>query len=214
MNCKDLFDLYVLKEAEFPIREWMTRPNINPLDGKVWATDGHAAIIIPVSLAGHNYMSKEMKTPWPAVSENQKVITIEQIEEAVAKCDKEEVIEEDKEECPECVGTGKVLWKYDANLERFYKEDECPVCDGDGYIWKEEPSGRYEPSHKCGISIGAGLFNAWQIDRIAKTMRMVGADTLTVISEPTENGAILFRTGDVEILLMPVIEPDKVCTSL
>lgn len=213
MNCKDLFDLYVLEEAP---AEWMTHPNINPLDGKVWATDGAAALIVPVALAGGYYPKKEMKTEIPVPAEEQRTITIAQIEEAVAKCDKEEVMEDVEVKCPECNGTGSVLWEYAAttNREIYVRETDCPVCDGDGHIWKEKLSGRFEPSHKCAISIGAGNYTAWQIDRIAKTMRMLGADTLTVVSEPNETKAVLFRTGDVKILQMPVSRPDKICASL
>lgn len=215
MNCKDLFDLYV-SEASSAYKEWLKHPNINSLDGKVWATDGHAALIVPVALAGGDYPKREMKTEIPVPAEEQRTITIAQIEEAVAKCDKEEVMEDVKEVCPECSGEGVVEWEYDAttNRETYDKEFECPVCDGDGYIWNEKPSGKFEPSRKCAISIGAGLFTAWQIDRIAKTMRMIGADTITVVSEPTKSGALLLHTGDVEILQMPVFEPDKVCASL
>ena len=206
MNWNEIFDLYVKKDD---MHEWMQKPFLNMKDDTVWATDGHAAFIIPTIMADQIYPSHDVNFKLPELISLNSCphYTTEQLMAAIDRCGKEEIMEEKEVKCPECDGEGMVLWEYRTSREDYEHEYECPVCEGEGHIYKEVPTGRFEPSHKCGIRIGEGVYSAWQIDRVVKTMKLLNVDTLNIVSKTDRFHAVLFQFGimNVHVLQMPML---------
>lgn len=212
MNYTKIFDLFVKKDP-IPMNDWMTKPFINETDGNVWATDGAAAVIVAMDVAGLQYDKLEKKLAMPCELPTEKHIHLlsDQIREAVEKCPKDEIMEEKEVKCKECDGTGKVLWEYSAStkFESYDHEYDCPVCDGDGSIYEEVGTGRYEPAKKSGVRIGEAVFSAWQLDRILKAMDIIGVCTIDIISEPHRSKATMFRIDNhIKVLQMPMFADD------
>ena len=208
MDYTKIFDLFV-KKYPIPMNDWMTEPFINETDGNVWATDGAAAVIVVMDVADLQYNKLEKKLAMPCELPTEKHIHLlsDQIRETVEKCPKDEIMEEKEVKCKECDGTGTVLWEYDAstNNERYEHEYECPVCEGDGYTYKEVGTGKFEPARKSGVRIGEAVFSAWQLDRILKTMDIIGVCTIDIISEPHRSRATMFRIDNrIKVLQMPM----------
>ena len=207
MDYTKLFDLYVKKEPD-TMSAWMTKPFLNSADGNVWATDGHAAVIVAMDVAGLQYDKLEKKLAMPCELPTEKHLHLfaDQIREAVEKCPKDEVMEEKEVKCKECDGTGRVLWEYKAStkFDSYDHEFDCPVCDGDGSIYEEVGTGRFEPAKKAGARIGEAVFSAWQLDRLLRTMALLGYDEIAIITEPHRSRATMFRIGDIKVLQMPM----------
>lgn len=215
-NWNDIFYLYVGKDDY--MKDWEKRPFIN-VDGNVWATDGHAAIIVDPNVCGIAAPKSEHKTEIPTAKDQDEWLFVSygDLRHAVDMCGMEEVMKEVEVVCPECGGRGKVTWIYDASTDReIYKKDfECPVCDGDGKICKEMPSGQFEPSRHNGVKIGEAIFRAWEMARVLRAMRMLEAETLIIVSEPKKRSATMFQIKGVQgvtILQMPLVDPDPKTT--
>ena len=215
-NWNDIFDLYVGKDDD--MKAWMKRPFIN-FDGGVWATDGHAAIIVDPIVCGITAPVDHHKTEIPELVETDKWLFVSygDLQHAVDMCGTEEVMKETEVVCPECDGEGEVTWEYDASTddETYEKEFECPVCEGEGKIWKEMPSGQFEPSRHNGVKIGKAIFQAWQMARVLRAMRLFEAETLVIVSEPKEWDGTMFQikgVPGVKILQMPMVDPDPKST--
>ena len=215
-NWNDIFDLYVGKDDN--MKDWMKRPLIN-FDGNVWATDGHAAIVVDPNVCGIAAPVDHHKTEIPEQVEPDKWLFVSygDLQHAVDMCGTEEVMKETEVVCPECDGDGEVTWEYDASTERetYEKEFECPLCEGDGKIWKEMPSGQFEPSRHNGVKIGEAIFQAWQMARVLRTMKLLEAYTLIIVSEPKKWDGTMFQikgVPGVTILQMPMVDPDPKTT--
>lgn len=46
------------------------------------------------------------------------------------------------EKCPECYGSGKVIWEYMGVSDDFEKTDTCPLCEGAGYVICDGPKSK------------------------------------------------------------------------
>ena len=218
MDYTKLFDLFVKKRDGFLV--WMEKPFLNEADGNVWATDGAAAVIVAMDVAGLQYdkLDKKLQLPIELPTEKHLRIPSYKLLMAIDKCPKEEIMEEKKVECKECDGEGTVLWEYDASSDnkRYEQEYECPVCEGDGYIYKEVGSGKFEPAQKSGVRIGDAVFSAWQLDRVYKAMALLDLDELVIATEPHRGRVTIFRLGDIKVLQMPMYtdEQNKVIVDL
>lgn len=215
-NWNDIFDLYVGKDDD--MKDWKKRPFVN-FDGNVWATDGHAAIIVDPCICGITAVVDNHKTEIPELMEPDKWLFVSygDLQHAVDMCGTEEVMKETEVVCPECDGDGEVTWEYDAFkvYEKYEKEFECPVCEGEGKIWKLMPTGQIETSRHNGLKIGEAFFQAWQMARVLRTMRLLEAETLIIASEPKKWHATMFQikgVPGVTIMQMPMVDPDPKST--
>lgn len=216
-NWNDIFDLFVYKDDD-DIKAWMRRPFVN-FDGNVWAVDGPAAIIVDPNVCGNAAPVDSHKIKIPKLVEPDKWLYVSygDLQHAVDMCGTEEVMKETEVVCPECDGRGEVTWEYDASTEceTYEGEFKCPVCDGDGKIWKEMPTGQYEPSRHNGVKIGGAIFQAWQMARVLRAMRLLEAYTLIIVSEPKKWDCTMFQIKEVPgvtILQMPMVDPDPKST--
>lgn len=214
-NWNDILDLYVYKRDD-NMKDWMKRPFIN-FDGNVWAVDGPAAIIVDPNVCGIAAPVDHHKVKMPEQVEPDKWLFVSygDLQHAVDMCGTEEVMKDVEVDCPECDGEGEVTWEYSASHKTYYEEFECPVCEGVGKIWKVMPSGQFEPSRQNGVRVGDAIFSAWQMARVLRTMRLLEAVTLIIVSEPKKCSGTLFQikgVPGVTILQMPMVDPDPKTT--
>jgi hypothetical protein len=206
-NESDIFKLYYAPDN---VRLVLTSPFVQ--DGHVIASDGH--ILIRVSQSATEDMTypqaKSIKTDHLFAIEmpNEESITIERLEEMLSTIEQveETVMIDSRFKCTECDGNGDVTWYY----EHWTRRDDCPVCDGSGYLGKKEykPTGRKIPDDKAEIQLGNKAFSAKYIKVIADTMKLLGVSQLTM--RYSKSGvfkqAIFNLTPDVDVLLMPLLK--------
>jgi hypothetical protein len=215
INWKELFALFC--EKEDGICQWMMKPFINKATGDVWATDGHIVLILDKEFAGSDFeeIDKPLQMPFILDESKWKLVTAERLREALEQCDREEIVEKEEVECPECNGDGVVEWEYHSSYgdEHWHTlEHDCPVCDGEGYIYKDKKTGRFDIAKGTGVSIGFGQYSARLMARILKAMELLEVDGFRVISTPEHNRMVLFDFGtpQVRVGLMPMICDKKV----
>lgn len=222
---KKLLDMF----TDYPsisIREWMTRPFVNTAhDNEVWATDGRSVLMIRKGMCpDKKYDRLEKRLEWIPVQEAEPIatFTIQTLRDALAKCPQEEVMEVDQEEkrCPECGGSGKVLWSYTASYgdEHFYDaEFDCPVCGGDGILEEEHshPTGEYQVTDYAAVRILDSTYRALLLERLVDAAEMIGTETVTVLhrrstSAGINTDGIVFGLADgIRLLIMPFLAKDE-----
>lgn len=219
-NWNELFDFFC--DENNVLHPWMAKPFLNTsyqgtIFGDIWATDGYLVLIISSKLVGTNFDKFEQKTFIPEIlpEDKQKVVTIKSLQAALEQCDKEEIIEEEEFECPECNGEGKVTWEYSSTtgkMKTYEREEDCPVCDGNGYTYKETPSGKFRIANGSGVSIGLGSYNGRLMERIVKAMKWLDVDSFKVLSKPIHNKMVFLELvkDEIKVGLMPALCDKKV----
>ena len=222
---KKLLDMF----TDYPsisIREWMTRPFVNTAhDNEVWATDGHAALMIRKGMCpDRKYDRLDKRLEWIPGQEAEPIatFTIQSLRDALAKCPQEEIMEVDQEEkqCPECGGSGKVMWSYTASYgdQHFYDADfDCPVCGGDGILEEEHshPTGEYRVTDYAAVRILGSTYRAMQLERLVDAAGMIGTETVTVLyrrhimAGVHNDGIVLGLADGIRLLIMPFLAKDE-----
>lgn len=221
INWKELLQMFC-DNCEVEMREWMTKPFLNKPFNEVWATDGHIALMVNPKVCGADFDVLEKPLDWTQTGrkwEDGLVVTIDQIKETLDKCPKEEEVDSEEKECPECGGCGKVEWEYTASYgsQRFYEaEYECPVCEGSGIMEEEHshPTGRMVLTQGAAVRIGNAVFRGLQMERIIEAADMMGVSEIRLLHLPKpgdfhNNGMILAFSPDVRLLLMPFLTQDE-----
>ena len=208
------------------IREWMARPFVNTAHGnEVWATDGHAALMIRHGVCpDKEYGRLEKRIAWIPGQEAGPIatFTVQALRAALAKCPQEEVMEVDREEkeCPECGGSGTVEWSYTASYgdRHFYEaEFRCPVCDGDGILEEEHshPTGEYQVTKSAAVRILGSTYPAMMLERLVEAAGIIGTETVAVlhrrgVQAGINNDGIVFGMADgIRLLVMPFFTADE-----
>lgn len=179
---KKLLDLFVDKENIFkPECEKPYRK-----DGYVYATNGKKLIKIREDIIKGEYDTTDrMELDIPDSNCNY-IIAAEDIEEVLSTIEKvDEIIYVGHDvECPECGGEGTVTWKYtDRNWEDYELEEDCPVCDGSGYIEKEKhvKTGRVIPRLGAIVRVGKNNITADNLNVLLNAMRIIGVNEVSLI---------------------------------
>lgn len=203
-------------------REWMTHPFVNTAHGDdVWATDGHAALMVDARLIPGKVKYDRLEKPLTTWADDRRAVatfTIDALRQTIDRCPKQEIMEVDEEEkeCPECGGSGKVEWEYTASHgdQHWYEaEFDCPVCNGEGILEEEHShgTGQYEPTDTAAIFIIDHYYRAYEFDRIILAAETLGIDTITITHTPEPNATegIIFQLCEgVAILLMPFLSDE------
>lgn len=118
--------------------------------------------------------------------------------------------------CHECDGSGEVRWEYeDKNYETHHKYDDCPCCDGSGYVKDavKRPSGRTIPDRDSTIVINGVFAAASAFQRLLDTMKSLNVDAVRIVSL-YDNKACRIKIKDgIEFIFMPrsnTIDPASV----
>jgi len=207
---KSVLELFRCKDEKR--KDWLLSPFV--IGDNVFTTDAHCMVwfdkkIIPTFSEYDIYEEKKIEGVIPTEINIEKVIPIDEIKKGIAKCPTEDGFDwvgEDVE-CKECKGEGTVVWEYN-NHE---KEDDCPVCDGDGLSRKKKqvPNGKkYIPNYAL-IKMEQCFISANIFETIVKSCEALNATSITLISQTGSGKGNLFKIGDVSLLVMPVLPPDS-----
>lgn len=175
-------------------RPAMKQPNA--LEGKTYATDAHAVIVIPNELLREQYGCHE-KTP-----------DFKPVFDAVVECPPEKYKdtdlfkalqvhpkEYDESPCQECEGEGSCQ----------HCGADCSKCNGYGY--KPDKSKPMSYGENGTIQIGEQYFFPLQLGRLEKVVVELMADEFTIIGRSPM--AALFKIGRIEVLICRVYHEDR-----
>jgi hypothetical protein len=214
-NEKEVLQAFCENESE--LRPVLNKPFLNEARNEVWASDGHMCIMVAKSLLRCKYKPNTMGHSLQIPENNSDtVVKVSDIEKTFKKFElKEEMkIEEGEEiDCPVCNGYRWVQWEFtDDDGNTYYKEDDCPFCDGTGYApeQKKVPTGRMLPPDDAMFVIDDVKFKVDVVMKIAEGLRLLGCKEIlhTVTSA---NSANMFDIQDgIRLMIMPCLG-DGIC---
>lgn len=191
-----LLNLFVGKVGE--IRKWTLEPFA--LGEYVYATDCMIMIRINKKMLNKEYPSKNNPIiSFPSIPSLSICYEINEISKLLKSITKERVIVTEKEEelCEECNGTGRVTYEYvDLKGKPYELEENCPICEGDGFIYKEKEIETDEfdyPKH-CPVKVYGGFLNAYYVEVLQKAMSILGINTITLCEDLPDMS--LFRLNE------------------
>lgn len=118
----------------------------------------------------------------------------------------------DNKECEECLGTGVVEYEYcDSNDHYYYKECDCPICDGEGIIEKriKIKTGKKIKDEKYKIILKNVTLSSEIFIKIIETMKIFNIDKIEIVNN-SYNSANLFKiNNDIEIYAMPFLNNES-----
>lgn len=181
---KDLFDLFVDRDNYIqPIYN-----NPYRMDGYVYATNSRKLIRVKENLVSVDYgVTDKMKLDIPTDNCDY-IITDKDIEKVLSNIPyEEEVIEVGNNvKCPECDGEGTVTWKYtDKDWYDHELDEDCPVCEGSGYIEKvrKERTGRKIPVLSTIIKVGRNNLTADFLQTLLDAMKIIGISEVHLVAQ-------------------------------
>lgn len=207
----DLLMMFTADDGD--IMPWTIEPYI--MEGYVCATNRFQIIRINkdyLSAAKEEEYKKniaEKNIDWPDFKERNKV-TIGKIKEAIDRIPIIEYIEKEEieTECPECNGSGEVVWTYTTdNGEEFEREFECPVCEGygDKIEFKEIKTGETGPQDDYLIKIKDLYIKAKDFIKIYKALKRCEVNEIKIGIDFDEKRILFHITNDIEIMAASII---------
>lgn len=197
-----------LFRSKDPLRaKWMQTPFV--LDNKAASTNGNSIVYFDYSLtenplSGINEKDRDAvrRVLADIVPDLNISIPIESIKSAI---DSIPVLDgRDMDDgtikCSACTGDGAVLWEYSHKNQSYELEEECPVCEGDGYVSDNESQT---------IKIGKSFIKYYILNRLVKAATILNEESVTLVSQPRPEAANVFLVGNVNVLLMPRTEPEN-----
>lgn len=180
---KKLFDLFVDNENIF-------HPEYNNpyrKDGYVYATNARKMIRIKENAVRGDYKTAGI-TLNIAKNNCNYTITAENIEKVLSAIPQiEEIMSVGNNiKCSECDGEGTVTWKYtDKNWNDYEIEEDCPVCEGLGYIERERQikTGRMIPNPNTVVKVGKNNIMATYLQVLLDAMRIIGVMEVRLVCQ-------------------------------
>jgi len=199
-NYTKILEMFVSTEQ---FRVWMCKPFA--IGDMAYATDAYIMAITP-KINTEVFDSLEEKHELnvlkiiPEGRNKNDVFSIKDIKALIEKSPTERDYDEKETHCSECDGSGEVLWKYNG----YDKEDECPECDGKGTTTIRIDNGKRVLSYISMIKIGNSFFKVAILQRIVKAADALNESTLSLTNQTQSNKESIFKSGDMEFLIMPV----------
>lgn len=112
-------------------------------------------------------------------------------------------------ECDECNGYGEVRWEYSTYGDTYYRDFECPICNGEGYIEKgiETPTGKKCINKNMVVKFNNKYFNIEYFLLLDKVQKMTNEKIYYIL-----NNNVLgqkFVIGDFNIIIMEMLVSDE-----
>lgn len=178
------------------LTDWMHKPFT--VNGKTGATNAYSVVLLPF-VSSYEDMSNKFEgiIPTPNCSIRYSVAKLKECYNKIPLVD----IPAEKE-CPECDGDGQVEYEYNGKESTHYKDIDCPLCDGKGFIIDlESKKFEQEPDHSKCIAISKGKFNCFRVSEIIQTAELLGTEYFTLIhQEDRPGGRFLFTINEVQII--------------
>lgn len=190
-------------------REWMRTPFT--FEGRSGTTDGITIIFTEGEISDFKPLSKEdaAKVLGVLPTENTKIdFLLSDLTEALQKAPLVDETEPQGEdiECKACDGNGEVEFEFSYQGKTYEHDNDCPVCDGSGYESEEKqvPTGKKIPDPDCIIQFGQTRLKVKYISRLIKVSEHEKEQSFSIVSKSDELSPILFKTGKISILIMPI----------
>lgn len=194
------------------LRPVMIFPNCK--NGVVYASDAHAMISIPENELSLRYKTNEKYPKADLLFTDIAAKSLESITVSVYELAKELVkaritVDTNISKCNECGGSREVEWEYESKDGDFHtKQDECPVCKGDGEFKSIHPFARIKIS-RCGdednpifrIKVGNLDYHPFQLYRLFLVALLKGFETIEIFYNP-RYGQTISYFGDIKVLVM------------
>ena len=173
-------------------------------DGYVVATDGHIMVRVPVGVVAGGEDIVELDKPCvrsviPEHFDEPKVLRLKAIESALGKTPKVDA----QKECPECGGSGRVMWIYDGMEDYYEQEFRCPCCNGRGYVPTE---GEVVPDPKQVFTMLGVKFQTKHLQRLVRAFGVVGAKQGKILGHQYQ--CLYIEAGPAQILIAGVYVED------
>lgn len=201
------------------LRPAMTVPNIG--NEYASATDAHALVFFDKNLLPENTVfetdfGEKLKYPdiqrFVEMKANcNTILDVEKINEVISKCPLiEDTDEEENEyECPECDGSGKVEYEYSSSKTTHYMDGECPICYGYGKCVQtiSKPNGKMVKNNEYYLQMGTSYLSIFLVEKLLEVGKMLSSD-IVVVNQTYPNKEMLFKIGNVNILIMPLMRDE------
>lgn len=198
-NANKILGIFLTGKEE-PLK-WMSMPF--RVNGKTGATNAYSVVLLPFSSAYEDMSNKfEGIIPIPNCSIRYSVAKLKECYNKIPLVD----IPAEKT-CPECDGDGQVEYEYNGKESTHYKDIDCPLCDGKGFIIDRSVKDvQQEPDHNKCIVIGTGKFNCFRVSEIIQTAELLGAEYFTLThQEDRPGGRFLFNINEIEIITVGIL---------
>lgn len=202
-NEKEILRLYACGTHDRPYLE-------NPFvqNGYVYATDGTCLIRVSKVNIDRCYDIQDIpncKQLFDIQDCSVYVVNIKELQDLLLRADLVPEMKESESRimCDECGGEGVVDWEYDT----FTKEFDCPYCDGEGYLNKEnvEATGNMIRNPKHVLFLNGRSFILHHIEKLIKTMELMCLNSATMrFTKKARFNAVLFNLDiNTDVLIMP-----------
>jgi len=202
------------------LRPAMTVPNIG--NEYASATDAHALVFFDKSLLPENTVFETdfgEKLKYPDIQRFIELedicnnrLDLQKVNDIISKCPLiEDFDEEEKEDtCNECDGSGEVTYTYEDSKYKDHELDgECPICEGFGKCTQtiEKPNGKMVKNNEYYLQCGISYLSVFMIEKLLKVQQIIGGD-ISIINQTYPNKEILFKVGDIKVLIMPLMRDE------
>jgi len=199
-NYSKILEMFVSNEQ---LRGWMRKPFL--IGDMSYATDAYIMAITPKkNTEVFDYLEEKHELNVlkiiPEGRNKNDFFRIEDIKALIEKAPTEKEYDEKENECSECKGSGEVYWEYNG----YDKKDDCPECDGKGTTTRRNYNGKRVVIYNATIKIGNSFFKVDILQRIIKAADALNESTLILTNQTQSNEGSIFRSGDMEFLIMPV----------
>lgn len=187
----------------------------NAKDGMVYATDIHGLIVIPEDQLSLSYKSNEAFPNTKSVidgfcSKELKSVKVN-VHDLSLELTKARIwADRDSIKCNECKGSGSVESTYHDKKGATHNVDiDCPVCDGDGFVEKDQKFARIklemiekEDGTLVGIFIDHLYFHPFQLYRLFMVASLKRVDEFEIFYDPKQYGQTISHFGNIKVLVM------------
>lgn len=178
---------------------WMQEPF--RFDDKTASTEGHIMVVTP-SVGG--YKLRPVKNTYPIKATMLASFKVSRLAEAIKNAPMIDCYDEEEIKCEACNGKGEVTTEFYYQGRMYEIESECPICDGDGVIYKrsDQPNGKKEFNSADSLKIGQSFYKYELAEKVLKIATILNADEINVLDQSFDKMYMCLDGGDVEILLM------------
>lgn len=211
INYPSILELFTTeKEGIFVWRESPFR-----IDQKVYATDANTMIIMDGKLAPEiselaNYPAENVLKNIPDYGPSLGIIPVSVLKEALSNVPMVDAYIW----CEACDGEGDVDFRFEWENKTYWKNHDCPVCNGDGEIKKVPDELEYDPTSH--IVVGESAFKARIIDMIVKAGELSGSKEIKILYQPEPEKATIFGFEGFDVMAMPCrgVDPESILSDI
>lgn len=177
------------------------------INGNVYSTDGHSMIFCEKDICDftinnpHTPPNCESIIPKPNIH---RIVDLQKSDFDVFKTEDELMFTGEDIECKTCDGHGEVEWEF----QSYTMDADCPVCDGSGFdeVKKSIKTGNKTFS-RFYVNVLDVLVDFKYFNRLIKVSELLDSPIELIHLSDLRKG-VLFRIGQVKVLLMPCTSGD------